>query len=547
MTAPPLTVQLLHALFSQGRVMAAVVPGMVLTMLHSTMLDLGKVDLIDALDSDRYRIQWLMGTYLLGSAAGMALTGFCAGRFGLRYTYLAAVLLFGLAGGQCGLVAEVIWMAPLRLLQGLGLGLLISGGMVLIWRAFPDHKELAMAVYAMSVYLAAVLGTPLGGLLTAWLGWRALFLVLWPLALAVLLTAWWTLPHDSPPEHPPRFDFLGLALLLAWLIPLNVVLDLGQYLGWLSSPFIVSWLVALVVCFTAFVAWGILAPHPLIDLRPFALRNFSLAISVKGLFSINLYVLLGMLSGYMIDLRGYQWWQGALIILPAFGTMFAAIVLGARFGTEANRKLRMLAGLGGMALATWLIAEVDLYTNKLWLALHLAGWAAAAGLLVGPVMLTLFEGLTTEQTLRIAGIFNLMRALPTYIVGSLLVILLTQRSDAHFDYLRQAITRNRPIVAQAFRQPERHFTDRGSPAAVRGKQAHALLGQWVRANASAFALQTVLKYLALGTAAGLVLIGFIRVPPSDNSSCAHPREASAPSPAVGPPVRAGVAGVGPAG
>ena len=82
-------------------------------MLHSTALDLPKVDVIDALDTDVYRVQWITGAYLLGSAVGMALTQFVGQRLGLRRAYMLGLVGFAVGSFACGGVSEIIWMAPL--------------------------------------------------------------------------------------------------------------------------------------------------------------------------------------------------------------------------------------------------------------------------------------------------------------------------------------------------------------------------------------------------------------------------------------------------
>jgi len=101
--------------------------------------------------------------FLFGAATGMAMTGFWSDRLGLRGCYFASLLLFVLASGSCGLVSGELQMVPLRLLAGYGTGLVISSAMVLIWREFPTDKELAMAIYGIGLYLAAVVGSSLGG------------------------------------------------------------------------------------------------------------------------------------------------------------------------------------------------------------------------------------------------------------------------------------------------------------------------------------------------------------------------------------------------
>jgi len=72
------------------RTIAAVLPGICAVMLHSAVLDLPRADVIDALDADRYRIYWIIGSYLLGAATGMAMTSFWGSRHGLRAVFSQA-------------------------------------------------------------------------------------------------------------------------------------------------------------------------------------------------------------------------------------------------------------------------------------------------------------------------------------------------------------------------------------------------------------------------------------------------------------------------
>jgi MFS transporter, DHA2 family, multidrug resistance protein len=506
--------QIAAAIRGRWPFLLAVLPGLVTTSLHSTMLVVPKADFIDALDSDRYRVLWITGAYMVGTSAGMATTRFLGSRLGLRRAFLVGLICFTLGATMCGLISTVIWMTPVRCLQGYGNGLIISVGMVLFWRAFPHDRGLAMALYAMAIYAPELAGASVGGMLTTLLSWRLMFFLMFPLGCLAAVAAWWFLPHDEAAETPASLDFLGLALLLSWIVTMSVVLDMGQYWGWTASPDFVPWFAAFLVCFGGFIAWGTLAPQPLINLRALAVRSFALGIGIKVLFTISLEVLVRLLANYMVNLRGYQWWQAGLVVAPALVTMVLGISAGLLLGTSRNRKVRMALGLTLMAGATAAFTTLDLYTAKGVQAAFMALWGTGAGLMVGPALLTAFEGLTTEQTLRSAGVFNILRVLPAFAIGAVLTVFLTQNTDAQFDVLRQNIRYNRPIVAEAYRQPERHFMARGSPQAAVGKQAQLALGQWVHANARAFAFQTIFQYLALVPVLGLLLVLFVRVPGS---------------------------------
>ena len=493
---------------------AAVVPGVILTALHATMLDLPKTDMIDAISSDHYRIYWILGSYLFGAATGMAMTGFWSGRLGLRGCYFAALLLFVLAGGSCGLVSGELQMAPLSLLAGYGAGLVISSAMVLIWREFPEDRELAMAIYGIGLYLAAIFGAGLGGFLVHVFSWRSIFLINIPLGLLILLFGWHIQPSlsgDRPLVKP--FDGVGFLLFGGWVLTMIVVAVLGQYWGWFCSPFFVCWFLALVGTFGGFVLWGIFARDPLINLRALAERNFGLGLAIKALFAVNLYLLPGFLSNYMIDLRGYQWWQGGLVFLPGFFTMLSTMLMGALWGRDWNRKARMFGGMAVMVLMTWYMgANVDLYWSKYQLALAFALWAGGAGFVMGPGMLTIFYGLPPSRLAHAAGVFNIMRTLPAFVMGALLVVFLTRWSDYNFDRMRLDITDNRPAVSETVKRVAKHFEGRSRGLSNGRKQAKAFMTKWVHKNARGFAFQTTLVYLALITAIGPVLVLFLHSP-----------------------------------
>jgi MFS transporter, DHA2 family, multidrug resistance protein len=507
---PPLAAELWWAIRARWRVILAVLPGVAMALAHSTALNVPTADVIDALDTDKYRIHWISGSYLLGSAIGMALTRFAGSRLGFRGAYLVGIALFTVAAAACGLASDVIEMAPARFLQGLGNGLLISVGMVILWRAFPRHRELAMALYGMAVFVPATAGAVIGGLLAAWQSWRWIFLVNLPLGALILLIAMVLLPRERRDKAQLPLDLIGLALLAGTIITLNVVLDLGQYWGWLTSPHFTLWLAAFLVAFVGFIIWGSLARRPLINLRVFGHWNTTFGLLIKVIFSINLYALIAILSLYMVNLRGYQWWQAGLVILPAVVTMIASILLGISVGRAGNRRLRMFAGLSAMALATWQLRVLDLYTSKFWLAGIFAAWGTGAGLVIGPALFTVFEGLALDETTTLAGVFNIFRSIPAYIATVTLVTFWTQATDAHFDTLRQSVQLNRPVVSESYEGLQERFIARGSPRDQSIVQSHALVARWSHANARAFALQDVLRDLTILTAAGVIAVCFVR-------------------------------------
>jgi hypothetical protein len=209
-----------------------------------------------------------------------------------------------------------------------------------------------------------------------------------------------------------------------------------------------------------------------------------------------------------------------------------AILLGLGVGTDSNRKWRMFLGLGVMAIVTWQIATVDIYTSKFWLAGMLGAWGLGAGLVIGPALMTIFEALPIDETMMLAGVFNIMRSIPAYVATVTLMTLWTQSTDAQFDTLRQNIRCNRPVVSESFGASQQHFREQGSPRDESVRQSQALAAKWTHANARAFALQEVLCDLAIFTAVGLIPVLLVRRLHAATQRRVQPSPARKPQPAI---------------
>lgn len=517
-----------HALDLSGmrrRAVIGVLPGVWITMFLGTIFHLGNNDVTDALHADRYRMVWFYGTYLFGSATGLASTTYYIPRIGLRRLFISSLIVFAIANGLCTFAPTVEAMAPLRLLVGYSTGLALNAGMLILWRVFKNDEEIAMTVYAAGVYLSALAGVIVGGLVLFETDmWKVLLWMHVPLGLAAACAAAIYLIHDDPEPGtvPPKFDIFGLFLLAAFVATMIGSLWFGHYWGWWISPYFAPFGIGWALATAAFVSWGFFASNPLINLRPLLRRNFGLGIAVKALLAINLYVLTGLLSSYMLGIRSYQWWQAALVFLPALIMAALAMIAGARWGSDRSRKLRIFVGVVIVVAMTWVLADNDLYTSKFETATWLAIWGAGFGLAIGPTMLTVFYGLPKEIQAHSAAVFNIFRSLPVFFAHGVLLITLVSSTDTEFLWLRNDVTYERPIIAETMTRLHGHAEQFGGDSPRVDDQPGVMLGHWVHKKAKVFAWEYVVRLLALITALALLVIPFLH-PPKDAAPCLGPK------------------------
>src|SRR5262249_12985955 len=210
-----------------------------------------------------------------------------------------------------------------------------------------------MHCYGIHACTRPPLRATFGGALANWLWWRCFFLIQLPLGVLAALAAAVGLPDDRPAARERlRVDVPGVVLTLGWLSCLLVAVGLGQFWGWLDSAQVILWLVGFVLFFLAFLGWGALLSAPAIPTRILAVPRYVVALLNLDLYAINLYGVLGLLSGFMIDQRGYQWYQGGAALLAALPTMLGGVALYVTLGRRLGRKACLFAGLGVMALGT---------------------------------------------------------------------------------------------------------------------------------------------------------------------------------------------------
>ncbi|MET0351976.1 MAG: DHA2 family efflux MFS transporter permease subunit, partial [Rhizobacter sp.] len=268
---------------------------------------------------------WVITSFGVANAISVPLTGWLTQRFGPVRLFTASILLFVLSSWLCGLAPSIGLLIAFRVLQGLVAGPMIPLSQTLLLSSYPPAKAgMAMAMWAMTVLVAPVVGPLLGGWITDNISWPWIFYINIPVGLLAAGITWSIYRSRDPGPKKVKLDVVGLALLVLWVGALQVMIDKGKELDWFESGEIITLAVVAVVGFMFFLAWELTEKNPIVDLRLFKGRNFTLAtvsLSVAyGLFFGNVVLMPLWLQQYM----GYTaTWAG--IALAPVGVL--AIVL----------------------------------------------------------------------------------------------------------------------------------------------------------------------------------------------------------------------------
>jgi MFS transporter, DHA2 family, multidrug resistance protein len=222
---------------------------------------------------------WVITAYAIGEAITVPLTGWLSARFGAMRVFFMSMVLFGIFSAICGLSPSIGALVVARVCQGLCGGPLMPLSQTLLLRIFPKEKAgAAIGMWSMTTLVAPVAGPIVGGYLCDEYSWAWAFVLNTPIALTCAFFGWPLLKRYTDTLTKSKIDSIGLMLLVLWVGALQLMLDEGKNLDWFSSGHIVALAVTAVVGFLAFLIWEWYEEDPIVNLRVFRYRGFTVAV-----------------------------------------------------------------------------------------------------------------------------------------------------------------------------------------------------------------------------------------------------------------------------
>jgi MFS transporter, DHA2 family, multidrug resistance protein len=466
---------------SPRRVIAFVVTcfGMFMAFLDTQIVSASLSEIQAGLAASGDEIPWVQTAYLIAEVVSIPLSGFMSRALGTRILFAISAAGFTFASLLCGFASSINDMIFWRAVQGF-----IGGGMIptvfaAAYTVFPPSRQaVAVPMVGLIATLAPTIGPTVGGYLTDVLSWHWLFFINVVPGIAVAIAALALIDFDKP-EYSllDHFDWWGLISMAGFLGALEYVLEEGPRNDWLQSDAIFYAAIFSALSAVAFFWRTLTARTPIVDLRAYGNRNFTIGSIFSFVLGIGLYGLSYLYPLYLAQVRGYNPLMIGETVFISGMAMFAAAPIAAKLILKVDPRFVLMAGFLMVSIST---AQMS-YVTKDWDFWELF-WPQifrGFGLMFSiiPVSNTSLGTLPPDRVKNASGLFNLNRNLGGALGLAVLNTSLNKRLDLHLARLHDSVNWSRGAATDALANLTARFHDFGSNASLMAIKEMSLLAR----------------------------------------------------------------------
>jgi DHA2 family multidrug resistance protein len=436
---------------NRGMITISIMLANIMQGVDNTILNVALPHIQGSLSASLDQIAWTLTSYIVCAAIMMPLSGWLAGRFGIKYIFLASIIGFTTASALCGAAASLGELVLFRALQGIaGAGLVPLSQAILLQINPPERHGQAMAVFGTGTICGPIMGPALGGWLTQDYSWRWVFYINLPVGLLCTLGVVVFIRHTRNMHQEP-FDFVGFLALSLGIGALQLMLDRGELKDWFDSSEI--WIEATVagLGFYLFTVHTVTTGgRSFLNRELLTSPNFVAGTVLMFAGGLIMTGALALLSTMLQNLMNYPAMTTGLVTMPRGLGAMAAMFLVAPLITRVDNRLIIGFGFLLTALAMW---QMSCFSLQMGMApVIISGLLQGFGLGCTQVPLNILALSTLPRHILTQGtaIRSLMRNLGGSIGISVLVANLAEKTQTVHSRLVEGLRPDNPLAQAPF-------------------------------------------------------------------------------------------------
>ncbi len=213
---------------------------MLMELIDGSALNTALPQIADSFEVNAITLKVAITVYLLTLGLFIPASAWLSDKLGSKNLLMISVTGFVLSSIACGLSTNIVLLVIFRALQGIFGAFTMPVARLAMVRIFKGNMLEAMSVIAVVVTIGPMLGPFVGGLITTYIGWRAIFFINIPIGIAALVLIYLFLPRLNQTKAQAKFDlkgFLTIGLAIAsFMLFVDLIIDfeIAYYWKWLA-------------------------------------------------------------------------------------------------------------------------------------------------------------------------------------------------------------------------------------------------------------------------------------------------------------------------
>ncbi|GAA0611411.1 MDR family MFS transporter [Virgibacillus siamensis] len=407
---------------------ALLLAGSFIAILNQTLMITAIPPIMDEMNISANTAQWLTTVFMLVNGVMIPITAFLIERFTTRQLFITAMSVFAAGTIVGGLAPNFTMLLVGRIIQSAGAGIMLPLMQTVFLLIFPIHKRgAAMGYIGLVISFAPAIGPTLSGWITSNYSWRFLFLLILPLAIVIILVAYFILRNVTELTYP-RLDIISIILSSVGFGGLLFGFSSAGNYGWDSGRTIVILAVG-TLTLAVFILRQLRMQHPMLEFRVFKYRIFTIATVIGMITFLGLIGSETLIPLYMQNMRGFTATESGLVLLP--GALISGLmspVTGRIFDRIGARSLSIV-GLTIMTGATFAFGFLGTTTTLTFLIVTYAIRMFGFSMVMMPVTTAGLNQLPQKLIPHGTAMNNTMRQIAASVGTAILVTIMTMTAQ----------------------------------------------------------------------------------------------------------------------
>lgn len=419
--------------------------GAFMSILDSSIVNVAVPTIMNVFNAGPNSVQWVSTIYTLALGVVIPLSGWLGDRLGYKRLYMLSMAGFVAGSMLCTLAWDLNSLIVARVIQAAGGGMIMPTTMAMIYRMVPRDKiGSGMGILGIALLVAPAIGPTLGGYLVEYVEWRWIFTINLPIGVVGIVLAWFVLPEFQS-KHPGKLDIGGAVTSAAALFCLLLALSKGSDWGWGDEKTVLLFFVS-AVSFALFIYLELTSENPLLDLRAFKYRSFTLANLTLVVTTVGMFSGLFFLPLFLQSIRGMGAMETGLLMMPGALVSGALMPVTGRLFDKIGPRPLVITGLLLLAFVTFLFRNLNLATA----ATTVMVWTMFRGITMPfamiPAQTAAMVDIPTELIGRASALTNIVSRVSSSFGIAVLTSMLTSRQAVHSARLSWGLTAANPAV-----------------------------------------------------------------------------------------------------